>query len=306
MASPLLSLCIATNGISEWVFPVLDSIYSQNADTNLYEVVVTDNGTDDDFYKRMTDYKTGHENLIYQRNRAFMFENQIEALRASNGEFLKFVNHRALLEPGSINWLINLVKDNLTKKPVMYLSNGVIRLKHPWTGDFNGFVKTLGRYASWTTGVGVWKEDFEKIPRDKVYNKISPHSDVLFAERKKSSYLIEDDIWSKEIETDHSKKGTYDLYKAFGVEEFSITLGLYIDGDITANTLKSVKKDYEKFLADLYLDFNIMKHSHSYDISGFDDAMGIFFNKMTIKRKAWLGLFKRAGGKLKRLLVGKR
>ena len=39
---PLLSLCIATNGVSEWVFPVLDSIYSQEVDQSLYEVVVTD------------------------------------------------------------------------------------------------------------------------------------------------------------------------------------------------------------------------------------------------------------------------
>lgn len=41
---PLLSICIPTNGIVEWVIPVLKSIYSQKADNSLFEVVVTDNG----------------------------------------------------------------------------------------------------------------------------------------------------------------------------------------------------------------------------------------------------------------------
>ena len=41
----VLSLCLPTNGISEWVFPVLESIYSQNVDESKYEVIVTDNGS---------------------------------------------------------------------------------------------------------------------------------------------------------------------------------------------------------------------------------------------------------------------
>ena len=40
----LISLCMPTNGVIEWVFPVLDSIFGQGVDDNLYEVVVTDNG----------------------------------------------------------------------------------------------------------------------------------------------------------------------------------------------------------------------------------------------------------------------
>lgn len=302
MSSPILSLCIATNGISEWVFPVLDSIYSQHVDSSLFEVVVTDNGNNEDFYNKMFAYKANHSNLVYKRNKAFLFENQIEALRAASGEYLKFVNHRAVLEPGSLSWLIEFVKENLEEKPVMYFSNAVLNLKEEWKGDFNGFVKTLGRYASWTTGVGVWKEDFEKIPEDKVYNKISPHSDVLFAERHKTAYLIYDRLWSKELESNHSKKGSYDLYKAFGVEEFTITLRLYVDGDITIKTLKAVKKDYEKFLAGLYLDFNILKRPCSYDLSGFNDAMGIFFSKCKVKRMAWLSILYRICNKIKKVI----
>ena len=50
MSSPLLSLCIPTNGIIELIFPVLESIYSQNdVDSSLFEVVVMDNGDNREF-----------------------------------------------------------------------------------------------------------------------------------------------------------------------------------------------------------------------------------------------------------------
>ena len=61
---PLLSLCLPTNGIIEWVFPVLESIYSQNVDTKLFEVIVTNNGTNDEFHSMMLEYSQKHENLI--------------------------------------------------------------------------------------------------------------------------------------------------------------------------------------------------------------------------------------------------
>ena len=36
---PVISLCMPTNGVIEWVFPALDSIYSQNVDYNEFEEI---------------------------------------------------------------------------------------------------------------------------------------------------------------------------------------------------------------------------------------------------------------------------
>lgn len=44
MERPRLSLRIPTNGVVEWVFPVLDGIYSQNFDDDQFEAVATDDG----------------------------------------------------------------------------------------------------------------------------------------------------------------------------------------------------------------------------------------------------------------------
>lgn len=40
MNNPIVSLCMPTNGVAEWVFPVLDSIYNQGCDNNLFEIVL--------------------------------------------------------------------------------------------------------------------------------------------------------------------------------------------------------------------------------------------------------------------------
>ena len=304
MSNPLISLCLPTNGIIEWVFPVLDSIYSQNVDTSLFEVVITDNGNNEDFAKMMEEYAKNHSNLTYKKTKAFLFENQIEALRLAKGEYLKFLNHRAVLKDGALQWMLNFIEQYRKEKPVIYLSNGVLKFKTVYeTNSFDGFVKGLREFASWTTGVGVWKEDFEKIPSDKCYNKISPHSDVLFAERHKSKYVIADNVWSHEIDTNHSKKGVYDLYKAFGIEELSITLGLYLDGDISIQTLNYVKKAYEKLLVNFYRDFSILKRPCSYNLESFDDCVSLFFDSKKIKRKSLISLLKSALKKIFRILI---
>lgn len=303
MAQPLLSLCLPTNGISEWVFPVLDSIFSQNIDDTLYEVIVTDNGNNPDFFEKMQDYAKPHTNLIYKKTNAFLFENQIEALRSASGDFLKFINHRAVLEPGSLKWMIDFIEKYKTEKPVIYLSNGQLELKeNVEVNSFDGFVKGIRELASWTTGVGVWKSDFEKIPDDKVYNKISPHSDVLFAERKKEKYVINDYLWCHEIDISHKKKGSYDLYKAFGIEEFSITLSLYLDGDISIETLKAVKKSYEKLLARFYRIFHIFRCPCSYDLKSFNKTTSIFFSPIKIKLRALFGIIPAGIKKIYRMI----
>ena len=59
-----LSLCIPTNGVTEWVVPVLDSIYREQIAEELFEVVVTDNGENKEFFWKMKEYSDLHQNLI--------------------------------------------------------------------------------------------------------------------------------------------------------------------------------------------------------------------------------------------------
>ena len=286
---PLISLCIPTNGISEWVFPVLDSIYNQKVDDTLYEVIVTNNGNNDEFENKMKDYLPKHNNLFYKKTSSVLFQNQIDSLKLANGLFLKFVNHRAIFNEGALQWMIDQTEKYKDTKPILYFSNGVLSGKHTEYDSFDSFVNGLGKYVSWTTGVGVWKSDFELIPENHVYNKISPHSDVLLLIRNREKYIIDDYVWSHSLDS-KNQKGTYDLYKCFACEELSITLSLYIDGNISVKTFKNVKKSYQNLVIDFYQQFNIMRYPCSFYLKGFDDAMGIFFSKTKIKILAFLTL----------------
>lgn len=277
----LLSLCLPTNGIIQWVFPVLDSIYGQGIDDSLFEVIVTDNGNNSEFQKRMISYASKHNNLIYRKTDVYLFYNQLEGLKLAHGEYFKLVNHRGVFVNGALKKMIEVIKECEETKPIIYFSNGV--LKHDYKlHNFDEFVASLKRYASWTTGVGIWESDYEHLPADIKVDKISPHSCVLFSERNRHDYRIYNFVFCKEIESSHKMKGKYNLFKAFAVEELAITQNLYIDGDITAQTFKVVKADYMKMLQDLYFDFCICKKPCSYDLSGFNDNMGIYFSRMEI------------------------
>lgn len=302
---PIVSLCLPTNGVSEWVFPVLDSIYTQGVLENLFEVIVTDNGSNNDFREKIEKYKKQHTNLIYKKTEAYLFNNQLEALKLASGIYLKFVNHRSVFKIGALQHILGVIETNNESKPVIYFSCGELTKEIYRLKSFDEFVSTLGHFASWTTGVGIWKDDYDRIPMDIKFDKISPHSAILFSEKNKESYIIDNFKFAEEIDTNHSKKGKYDLFKAFAVEELTITLNLYIDGDITASTFKKVKKDYKKFLCGLYSQFCIRHKPCSYDLSGFNDSMGIFYTKKSIIIGAYLHFFKALLKKIFRLFAKK-
>lgn len=288
-----LSLCLPTNGIIEWVMPAIEAIMSQQVNTDEWELVITDNGNSDEFLNKMQEYERKYSNIKYKRTNAILFENQIEALKLAEGSYLKFVNHRSILKKGALQWMVDCIKANIDEKPIIYFSNGLLKKNNNMKFyTFNEFVKGLRELASWTSGVGVWKKDFETIPNDWKYNAISPHSDVLFWVRDRKMYVIDDKIWFHDIESGHEKKGKYDLYRAFACEEISITLELYNNNSISSETLKYVIRCYEDHVASLYAKFNILKEKCSYNLNGFDEAMDIFLNKKRVIKLAYFKAFK--------------
>ena len=81
MNNPIVSLCIPTNGVIEWVFPVLDSIYSQDCDYNDFEVILTDNGNNKEFKEKINRYRKQYSNLYYFETKALGFLNEIESYK---------------------------------------------------------------------------------------------------------------------------------------------------------------------------------------------------------------------------------
>lgn len=300
MKNTILSLCMPTNGVVEWAFPVLDSIFEQGCNSDDFEVIITDNGDNAEFKRKIKAYGLGHENLHYYETEALPFINEIEAYKRANGQLLKFVNHRTKLVKGALQRLIDFAKDNVEKKPIIYFSNGVIKTEnksHEYE-TFDDFVRNLSYWSSWSTGMAIWKEDFKHLPEDvQNFNELFPHTNVLFAERDREKYIIDNSVIFDEMPQGKRPKGTYDLYYAFGVEYPSIILDLLRDGSITADTFKVVINDNLEFIAGLYFQYNIRKTYCSYDLSGFDNMMGVFYARKKLQAKVlkhvWNGIVRR-------------
>ena len=286
----LLSLCIPTNGVLEWVLPVLESIYNQNVDESLYEVIVSDNGNSEEFRQALESYKMSHSNLIYKKTYAQQFMNQVEAFKMASGEFIKFVNHRDLFVNGTVEYLIRLVQNNLDEKPVMFFSNGTRRIKEceRKVADFDEFIRTLSYMSSWSGGTAIWKRDFEKIPEDYEYNILFPHTGFLFAAKSSASYIVSDRKIFQSLKTDETKKGNYKLYKAFGVDFPNLVFQLEKEKSITKKTCNKVMQDMKFFLAQQYMEHEIMKNHCSYDLQGFQDYVGIYFHPTEIIVLGWM------------------
>lgn len=287
--NPILSLCIPTNGVVEWVFPVLDSIFAQNADSSEFEVVVTDNGTNQEFKEAIKEnYVSCYSNLVYIETKAPLFLNEIESYKHARGELIKFVNHRTRLVEGAVESLICFAKENMRQKPIIYYSNGVLphleqtRFEY---STFDLFVKNLSYWSSWSTGMTIWKSDFDGLSDDTKFNYLFPHITILFQERRRDKYIIDNTVIMDEIPVGNRPKGSYDLFYAFAVEYPGILLNLLRTGDITNETFCFVKEENLKFLSSLYFDFVIRRKYCSYNLSSYRESVQIFYSHEQIVKQ---------------------
>lgn len=287
MNKPIVSLCMPTNGVIEWVFPVLESIEKQGIAPNLYEVIITDNGENMSFKKKIRDYVKTRTNIVYAETHASPFINEIESYRRASGQLIKFINHRTLLVSGALEKLIQYAIDYVDQKPVIYFANGVLKMGQieQEYSTFDDFVRNLSYWSSWSTGMTIWKDDFEKLPKDgNSFNELFPHTNVLFAERNREKYIINNTVIFDELPQGKKAKGNYDLFFAFGVEYPSIILELYRCKDVTIKTFQSVLQDNLEFLANLYVEYFIKKTYCSYDLSGITDMYDIFYTKRKLQK----------------------
>jgi len=287
MDKPLISLCIPTNGVVEWMFPVLDSIYSQGVDEELFEVVVTDNGSNDAFFQRMVAYRDAHSNIVYEKTNALPFINEIEAYKRASGLFIKFLNHRTMLTSGALQKFLDFVEQNQQQKPVVYFANGVLNKPRDVIAcdGFDSYVRTLSYFSSWSTGMGFWKEDFDSIPGDTEFNELFPHTTVLFHVRDRQDYMVDNRVLLEELPTGTIPKGRYDLFYAFAVEYPGIICDLLRSGSITAETFLKVKDENLDFVAQLYWDYVMRKNPCSYNLSSFDSSISVFYSYKQIRGK---------------------
>lgn len=284
-AKPIISLCMPTNGVIEWVFPTLDSIYNQGVCEGLFEVIVTDNGNNSKFETQMLEYVSKHTNIIYEKREVLPFINEIESYKLASGLFIKYINHRTMLLSGTLGKYISFINKNKDTKPIIYFSNGMIEgidtAKE--LDSFDEYVKTLSYWSSWSTGMAFWKEDFDNIDLDINLDVLFPHTKILFNVRDRSKYIVDNQVYLVEQKVGDIPKAKYDLFYAFAVDYLAILLELRRDNCITTETFSKIKCELLGYVVRLYIIFCIQKKTCSYDLCSFKESMSVFYSKSQIR-----------------------
>ena len=303
MMNLILSLCIPTNGVTEWVFPVLASIEQQREEHMNFEVIVADNGKNIEFQNQMIDYVKKYPYVVYRKTNAEGFLNQVEAFKLASGALIKFVNHRMPLNQGALSKLIRIAKKYQIEKPVVYFSNGAIGKNGPFLlHSFDAFVRTLGIYSSWSGGIAVWREDFQAMDRDEIYNALYPHITWLFARMHAKQYIIDDTPIMMTLPTDERKKGRYNVFQAFAVEYLAILLDLVRGKHITLETFLFVKQKTGLFLADLYIDYMIRQKACSYSLENYASYLDCFYSSAEFKMMVLQRIIMRGLNKVRKMI----
>lgn len=245
MSKPLLSICIPTNGVSKWILPTLDAIYSQQVDLSLYEVVITDNGVNSTLSQDLGLYK--YSNLHYVKTSDSGFLNLVTSLKCGSGILRKMLNHRSIIVPGTIERWLCLVENYKKTKPILYFSD--FRLKKGGCiecENLDSFIENLSYWSSWSAGLSIWDIDADRIDVIKL-NEMFPNTSLLFNIREKTEYVICDEKYQDM--QDETGKGGYDLFHTFSVTYLDILSDLRIHKRISEKTFSFVKKELKGFLS---------------------------------------------------------
>lgn len=277
MNSPILSLCIPTNGAVKWVVPVIDSIYCQGCDDALFEVIVTDNAKNAELQKIIEHY--GHENIKYYQSDAQGFLNIVSSFHSAQGDFCKLINHRAKMTTGALEDLIVMVKKYREEQPVIYCTNGVIGKgkEEIYCKNLDALVWNLHYYCTWMAGIGIWRKDIPNLEGIE-YNKMFPNTTILFEQRTQvSSYLLYNKKFFNE-QNGHGK-GCYNLFHTFAVVFPDMLKDLQRRGRITQQTFDKVMKDLYGCLQNFYLDFVLRNPDRSFDLSGNHKSLTTYYSE---------------------------
>ena len=275
--NPILSLCIPTNGALHWVLPTLEHIYRQDCDNKLYEVIVTDNGDGYELSNVIKDLN--YPNLTYLKSSDKGFLNQITCFKRANGLFIRMLNHRSILLPGTLKKWIELIMKYKEEKPIIYFSDGVLKEPVIRCSNFEEFVKGLSYYSSWSAGIGFWNIDQDHLSSIQ-YNSMFPTTSILFEIRQQSKYII----WNEKYQVmqDETGKGGYNIYKTFAVDYLDMLNDLRIRKRISIDTFIFLKKELLLFLEKWYCVLASPKNIYTFDTANMNLYLNLYYSKYDI------------------------
>jgi acetyltransferase-like isoleucine patch superfamily enzyme/glycosyltransferase involved in cell wall biosynthesis len=165
-----LSICIPTCNRAPSLEQTLQSIASQPEFlAGLVEVVISDNGSDDETPSVATAFLQAHpDKVIYHRN-AETIQPDLNfglVLSKARGTFLKLHNDNLLFHPGVIGEMLKVIEATAPERPVLFFANGNMSQGNPIEvmTSLDDFVRRVSYFATWIGSFGIWRDTFHAMP----------------------------------------------------------------------------------------------------------------------------------------------
>lgn len=276
MSKYLLSICIPTNGVSRWVVPNVRQIYSLGTNNDIFEVVVADNDPNEEMEEAMKEFSQ-YPNFRYVKTQAKGFYNIIENFVQAHGDFMIKINHRCLMQPGSIERIYQLGCEYIDRKPLIYLSNGLLKENRRMEfHSFNDYLVKLTFFSSLSEGLFFWKEDIAEVPNIK-FAPMSPNVSLMFNSKTKNLFVIDDLKFGGS--QDSTGKYGYDLFNTFAVLYLDLVNQVRIEGYLSKEGFIKIKKDLAKWLREIYFQMVVLARNDNYILQDIKKDMSVYYTK---------------------------
>ncbi|MCJ7689735.1 MAG: glycosyltransferase, partial [Clostridiaceae bacterium] len=174
---PILSICIPTFNRAGRLNKCLSSIFSQIGNDMEYEIIVSDNCSDDNTVGVVSSYSSQFNNISYFKNEVNMGAdvNFLLAAKKANGKYIFLHGDDDYFKNGSLSMILSLIKSNLDCG-LVFLD---VRQKNNTANLINGlddFIKYISIYSTFVSSIIMRREDFYKIDNlEKKFGSNLPH-----------------------------------------------------------------------------------------------------------------------------------
>jgi glycosyltransferase involved in cell wall biosynthesis len=281
---PIVSICIPTFNRPDLLKEVIESVIQDGVNINRYEIVVSDNSIDGSARVVVEDFFNTGVNCRYVNSQAIGYLNSVSALELGRGYYLKLQNDYTLFKKGKFSNFIDYIEANIIKNPVIFYTNGSLRkYREINLLKFKDFVEKTGYLHTWSSGFGIWKEDFEKTEKRKL-NRYFPHTSLLFAMHEKKEFKIQDEITFTNIEVE--KKGGYKLFKVFCIDYINMLYELVDDSIIDKKNVLKIKSKMKYFFIAIWhsrtISDKVSAKKYTFEIDSFKDDIKIHFSRIDV------------------------
>ena len=241
---PLLSICIPTYNRADVLKQCLESIVVGGYYDGEVEVIVSDNCSSDNTFEVVNEYVLKYQYIYYYRNDTNIGgdRNILKSLELSTGVFLKITNDYSIFTEGAISKLLQTIKENEDKKPVIYF-NQRENLEYCLFNTLDDVVVREKWAMSWIGSYGYWKEDFDSwTNRDARISTMFQQVDWFVRSYRRSRIILYVCFPLTTRKETRSKQGGYDFIKVHTTNFFIQFRELVLSGDLKKDSFIKLKK----------------------------------------------------------------